>query len=104
MAAAEKVIAGATSGLGAKPLVVLEAGVRSEPGITNQVWTAAQQAAAKISTNSVFGIVTDSTHPIPQLNPAAVQASVDAISASVKSGQAMPSCPATFAPAGIKCQ
>ncbi|MDQ1308505.1 MAG: hypothetical protein QG671_4339 [Actinomycetota bacterium] len=109
MAAAEKALAAEPS-LTPKPVVVLQAGQEGSaiPGTPSELgglWTAGQRKAAKLSSNSSYGVVTASAHQIPLQAPAAVLAATAAIIASVSNGNApMPSCPTSFAAAGIDCQ
>lgn len=110
MAAAEKVVAAAPP-LTPKPVVVLQAGVEKSPtgGLPGAgggaAWTSGQRKAATLSTNSVYGVVTASEHQIPIQAPPAVVAATNAALASSKAGNAaMPTCPDTFAAAGITCE
>ncbi len=110
MAGAEKAVqAGAP--LTPKPVVVLQAGVErsASTGLPGSgggaIWTAGQQAATDLSTNSVYGIVTGSEHQIPIQAPQAVVAGTNAALASIAADNAaMPECPPSFAAAGIACQ
>ncbi len=109
MAAGEKALAAEPS-LTPKPVVVLQAGQEGSaiPGTPSElggIWTAGQRKAAKLSSNSSYGVVTASAHQIPLQAPAAVLAATGAIITSVSAQNApMPSCPTSFRAAGIDCQ
>jgi pimeloyl-ACP methyl ester carboxylesterase len=109
MAAGEKALAAEPS-LTPKPVVVLQAGQEGSaiPGTPSEVgglWTVGQRKAARLSSNSVYGVVTASAHQIPLQAPAAVLAATAAVVASTSNQNApMPACPSSFAPAGIDCQ
>lgn len=104
MKAAEAAVDGG-SRLGAKPLVVLEAGKDPGSGSAAQSeWSKVQRATLSISTNAVYGVVPKASHPIPQQSPQSVEAAVRAITGSISSGTPMPACPPDFGKDGIVCQ
>ncbi len=104
--AAGYALIGSDSGpsLGNKPLVVLEAGIDQGRTSEKAGWTSGQLAAAKMSTNSVFGVVTGAIHTIPQMQSGAVVAATNAVIDSSRNSNApLGTCPATFPSAGIQC-
>ncbi|MFZ1651810.1 MAG: alpha/beta hydrolase [Candidatus Nanopelagicales bacterium] len=104
MKAAETAVDGGAD-LGAKPLVVLEAGQDPGSGSAAQdEWSRVQRASLSISTNAVYGVVPKASHPIPQQSPQSVEAAGLVIMASISAGNPMPSCPPEFGKNGIVCQ
>lgn len=104
MASGEKVM-GKSLNVGSDPLVVLEAGkvAKGTPAKDARDWTAAQKRLAEGSSNSVYAVVDDAYHEIPNQNPAAVLAATAAVLESLDSGQDMPDCPGALAKAGSSC-
>lgn len=89
--------------LGSKPVVVLVADHSDEKQLAGTGWDRGQRLAARMSTNSIYAMVSDSKHTIPQEHPQAAVAATTAMSQSANSGKPMPRCPATFSSAGLTC-
>jgi hypothetical protein len=87
------------------PLVVLEAGEPLSELVDEQYKQAGMKELAQMSTNSILGIVEDSTHIIPKDNPVAI---VEAVNATIQSARnkAAPlgACSQVFPRGGVECK
>lgn len=103
MARAEQILASAPK-LGSKPVIVLQADHSDDGQLGGLEWAKGQRRAADLSTNSIYGVVRDSGHAVPQQHPRAVSAATTEIVASIRSGKPMPACPASLTAVGVDCK
>ncbi|MHB8060636.1 MAG: alpha/beta fold hydrolase [Gaiellaceae bacterium] len=95
----------ASDSLGAKPLVVIEAGntldVRawaSGKSDFQAYWDFAQRALARISSNSIFAVAKFSNHEIPVNAPEIVDESARLVLSAVRAHSKLPACTASKLP------